>query len=554
MKKYISIFAIAIALIMSACSDNWLNKEPGGSTITENQYQNMEDALRGTLLGIYSSMHQYGGDHDVFGVRAIDMYGDFTCGDMAMSTFSYGWFQTDELLQSYTRRAYLWSFYYNIIRSCNKAINAVDAQLAAKYPNADDIDKNDPAFIKDNAEIFFYYGEILAMRGWCYSNLQKWFCMTPAQIEQNGSTLEEFVSLPIYTEEVTLKDSIIGAPMASAADVYLRAEEDLIQAIDYLDLLEGEGMVRSLKREVNADAARLILAYSYLNKGDYTKAAKYAEEFINTTSCTLLPLSDVLTTGFADANSTNWVWGEDMTVESTTSLASFFGQVDIFSYSYAWAGDVKGIDKNLYEDITGNATGKTGHPWDIRAKWFNNIYNAKKQYQFAPDGKFYSPAVKQANGYKSVPKATEIDRDWLSDDVYMRTELGYLIAAEANCRLGDNAKGAYYLTQITDNRIFVDKDSEYNTWKATLSDNETLLEEIRYNWRVELWGEGFGLQTLRRFGKAVALGDNHKRTDKNMDPNSAANQRKVTFEVPSGEQHYNPYIRNAQTEELVAQR
>lgn len=544
MKKYFSIFAIALALVVSSCSDNWLTQEPGGSSITENQYQNMEDALRGTLLGVYASMHQYGGDHDVFGKRSIDMYSDFTCGDMALAKFSYGWFQTDEMFQSYTRRSYLWSYYYDIIRACNKAINVVDKQLLSLY-REEEIDKNDPAFIKKNAETFFYYGEALAMRGWCYAELQKWFCYTPAQIEEASSTLDEFVSLPIYTEEVTLTDTINGAPMASAADVYLRAEEDLIQAIEYLELTANEGYIRTLKQEVNADVARLILAYSFLNKGDNDKAAKYAEDFINNTSCVLLPTEDVLTTGFADVNSNNWVWGEDITVETTTSLASFFGQVDVFSYSYAWAGDVKGIDANLYKTVT------EGHVWDLRANWFNNLYSSKKQYQYAPDGKFYSPKVKLQNGYNKIPNATAIDRDWLSDDVYMRTELGYMIAAEAYCRKGDNAKAVDYLTAITDNRVIEAKTAEYSAWKSSLTDNATLLEEIRYNWRIEFWGEGFGLQTLRRFGVTVTLGENHKRSDKTLNPNSDSNLRRVTFEVPSGEQYYNPYIRNAQTTELA---
>lgn len=545
MKKYFSILAIALAVVMSSCSSNWLSQEPGGATITEEQYQNMEDVLHGSVLGIYASMHQYGGDHDVFGQRAIDMYGDFTCGDMAMASFSYGWFQTDELLQSYTRRGYLWSYYYSMIRLCNKAINAVDKQFAKEFPG-EEVDKMDEALIKKHPETFFYYAEILAMRGWCYANLQKWFCYTPAQIEEQGSTLDEFASLPIYTEDATVKDTITGAPVSTAADVYYRAEEDLKQAIYYFDLLEAEGMARTLKREMNADVARLTLAYSYLNKADYKNAVKYAKQFTDNTTCTLLSKDELLTTGFAKANN-NWVWGEEMTVESSTSLASFFGQVDVFSYGYAWAGDVKGIDANLYKQVTDN------HPWDKRAKWFNNLYNEKKQYQYAPDGKFYSPTVKQANGYKKIPLATEIDRDWLCDDVYMRTELGYMIAAEAYCHLNHDS-AMIMLLEVTDQRVFDDKNAEYLAWKSTLTDHETLLEEIRYNWRIEFWGEGYGLQTFRRFGKTVQLGDNHKRNEKTLDPANASNLRKITFEVPSSEQYYNPYIRNAQTTELAVQR
>lgn len=537
MKKTLYIIGLTIAVLLSSCSDNWLNQQPGGSTITEEQYQNMDGVLKGSVMGVYAMMYQYG-DHDVFGQRSIDMYGDLTCGDMAMTTQNYGWFYSDELGQSYARRAYLWSYYYDIIRLTNKAINAVHAQVGKE--GLMEVDT-----ILDNAESFFYYAEVLAMRGWAYANLQKWFCYTPEQIITQGYTLDDYMSVPVYTEEVTEADTIIGAPLSSAEDVYRRAESDLKDAIYYFDILENEGMVRTIKHEMNSDVARLTLAYLYLNKGDNENAAKYAEEFINNTTHTLLPYSQLLTTGFADVANNNWVWGQDVSVETTTALGSFFGQVDVFSYSYAWAGDIKGIDELLLKSIKDKK-------WDARQYWFNNIYEATKECQYAPDGKFYSPAAKQKNNYKRKPKAEEIDRDWLCDNVYMRTELAYIIAAEAYCRINDNANAQKYLLAITDQRTLPEKVADYEAWKTSLSDNAVLLEEIRYNWRTEFWGEGFGLQTFRRFGKQVSLGDNHKRSNKTPDPNAESSMRQFTFEIPSGEQYYNPFLRST-TELAVKQ-
>ena len=529
MKKTLYIIGLTIAVLLSSCSDNWLNQQPGGSTITEEQYQNMDGVLKGSVMGVYAMMYQYG-DHDVFGQRSIDMYGDLTCGDMAMTTQNYGWFYSDELGQSYARRAYLWSYYYDIIRLTNKAINAVHAQVGKEGL----MDKDT---ILANAESFFYYAEVLAMRGWAYANLQKWFCYTPDQIVSQGYTLDDYMSVPVYTEEVTEADTIIGAPLSSAGDVYQRAENDLNDAIYYFDILENEGMVRTIKHEMNSDVARLNLAYLYLNKGDNDNAAKYAEEFINNTTHTLLPYSELLTTGFADVTNNNWVWGQDVSVETTTALGSFFGQVDVFSYSYAWAGDIKGIDELLLNSIKDKK-------WDARQYWFNNIYEATKECQYAPDGKFYSPAPKQKNNYTKKPTAEEIDRDWLCDNVYMRTELAYLIAAEAYCRKNDNANAKKYLLAITDQRTMPEKVADYEAWKTTLGDNAVLLEEIRYNWRTEFWGEGFGLQTFRRFGKQVSLGENHKRSNKTPDPNATNTMRQFTFEIPSGEQYYNPFLRS----------
>ena len=122
----------------------------------------------------------------------------------------------------------------------------------------------------------------------------------------------------------------------------------------------------------------------------------------------------------------------------------------------------------------------------------------------------------------------------------MRWELPYLIAAEAACRTNDLTKAHDYLFSITDQRVKDGEAAAYATWKATLVDDVTTLEAIRHNWRIELWGEGYGLQTFRRYGVLVKLGDNHLRSKKEIVPTEA---RIFTFELPTGEKYYNPYIR-----------
>ena len=96
-----------------------------------------------------------------------------------------------------------------------------------------------------------------------------------------------------------------------------------------------------------------------------------------------------------------------------------------------------------------------------------------------------------------------------------------------------------YLFEITDKRVIAGTETEYEAWKAGLTGSDALLAAIKYNWRVELWGEGYGLQTFRRYGEAVALGDNHLRSDKNPNPTTA---RLFTFELPTSELYYNPYL------------
>ena len=521
MKKGLNIVSIAaVALALASCGPDYLNQEPQGSTITQNQYDQKEDATAGSVRGIYTRLYAVS-DHDVFGQRSIDMYGDMLCGDMAMKTRNYGWFSSDELMQTSSgRRSYIWSYYYNIIRLCNKTINALDKQGRPK------LDVTVANLTEAELNNGFYFAEVLAIRGWAYAGLLRYFVSPYADITDIYSEL----AVPIYDESVTLKDDTLGAPRSTVADVYDRLESDLQDAIDYFDTYSV--IERSNKIEINIDVARAILAYAYLNKGDNTNALKYAKAVIDNTSAALLPNSQVLTTGFNNVDNNDWLWGKKVTVDNYGALASFFGQCDIYSYSYASAGDVKGIDANLYKQIQDLS-------WDIREGWFNNYYDAKASnytyYQYAPDGKFYSATSKKLQG----------DRDWLSDDVYMRLELAYLIAAEAACRLTDDETAKSYLFEITDRRV---KDeagaaTTYENWKTALTVHDDIMQAIRYNWRVELWGEGYGLQTFRRFGETVALGENHLRSTKNISP-TMPSARYFTFELPTAEYYYNPFIRS----------
>jgi len=510
MKRIQYLLMVSImAVLGTGCAESYLDQYPSGSTITEEQYLKMDNVIEGTVKGVYPLLYAYGGDHDVFAQRSIDMYGDMLCGDMALNTFNYGWFSTDELGNTYGRRSYFWGYYYGFIRSCNKGINALEKVGLPKL-EYDASKITDEEYQRGN-----YYAQLLSIRGWAYAGLVRTFVLMDAA---DGDK-----AVPIYTEVDTRGDSIIGRPRASVADVYLRIEEDLQTAAQYFEAYSDAERISKI--EMNIDIARVILAYAYLNKGDYTNALKTAKDAIEKGNPTILPQSQVLTTGFNNVDNANWIWGEDVTVENTTSLASFFGQCDIYSYSYASAGDVKGIDQNLYESIK---------EWDIRKLWWNNYAQSGKsgasKFAYAPDGKFYSAKSKEIQG----------DRDWLSDNVYMRWELPYLIAAEAACRNHDVATASGYLFAITDQRVLDGQESAYATWKGTVGDESSLLEAIRYNWRIELWGEGYGLQTFRRFGQTVTLGSNHKRSDKELSPSTP---RLFTFELPTGELYYNPYIR-----------
>ncbi len=556
MKKINSIWVLAGALALGSCASSFLDREPNGSTVTQKQYEKLDNTLEGSMRGIYNLMYEMtSSNHDAFGKRAIDMYGDLLCGDMALTSYSYGWFYTDERGMTYTQRtSTVWSYYYKMLHNTNSVISTVSSQSevlskVAEYglPNAYS-KANLPCVIdattKDTVYTYTenetkeasYYAQALTMRGFVLSQLLQLYTYTTSQLNGDFETL----CLPVYDENNMDKSQ----PLSKISEVYTKLESDLSLAITYFDAFT-ENLTRTSKLEVNADVASGILAYSYLNKGypqgnkygdaykeAYGNALAYAERVINSGAYTILPNNDVWTDGFNDVSSSCWMWGQDVTTETAGGLRSFFGQVDVHSYSYAWAGDTKAIDENLYKAIG---------EYDARRRWFSDGTDGyQSTFKYAPVRKFFSAKCPTSTA------SDDIDREWLSDNVFMRIESMYLIAAEAEYRLGEDDKAIAYLTAITDQRVDTAATAEtaYAAFKSGLN-HANLLSAIELNWRVELWGEGYGLMTFRRIAPETSgdtkrkRGDNHASdAGADIDPNAA----KFIYQIPSGETSYNPNL------------
>lgn len=529
--KYLFV-TIVLGLTLTSCGDSFLTQYPEGGVLLQEQFDKLPDNLKGSIMGIYSKMYEYGGDHDEFGQRAIDMYGDIQSGDMAMKKAGYGWFETYEMGQFYAYAGgYLWSYYYDMLNLINISLIAVEANQKEIIDTMSE-GGTPTAVIQEQG---YYYGQLLTLRGWAYSYLLNYFC---DPMDQLANPKDQELAIPVYTE-VEVKAGTLGTYRSTVAEVYDRIYEDLSLGIELLDFY-GPLNQRGSKLEVDADVARVILAYALLNHGDkddkiyegdtknaYQMALKFASDAINNGKYPIMKQSELTTTGFSNVDAANWMWGEDVTVETTTALASFFGQVDIHTYSYAAAGDTKTIDGNLYDEIVAQA-------WDARVNWFNS---GSVKFPYCPEGKFYNPSTKNETALSKV------DRNWLCDNIFMRIEVAYLIAAEAAWANGDEATAVSYLQQLCSERIIPGKESEFTTWLAGLS-GDALKKAIIYNWRVEMWGEGYGLQTLRRLNKKVTLGKNHlHRANADLDITSDAYEQ-FQCEIPSSETRYNPNLNN----------
>ena len=502
-KFLISTLAIIVAL--SGCSKGWLDTEMTGSVLTQEEYDNLPGTAEGAVLGLYSNLYA-ASDHHYFGQKSIDMATDILSGDMAMTANAYGWFTDCEQQQCASmtagRNSYIWHYYYRIILNANAAIRSF---VALENPTDD-----------QKAAL----AQCLTMRAYCYFNLAHLYSPGLTDTESAdyfiGNTGMDYLCVPIYNENSSVNDTtglVKEQQVASTRAVYDQVLSDLDYAIA---LFDETGFQRSSKLYVNKDIATAYLAYTYLQTAEYDSAYTVAKRVIDAGNFEIMPYEDLTTTGFTDQNDPSWMWALDVSIENTTSLASFWGHMDIHTYSYAFAGALKAMDDALFKTIPES---------DGRIAWFdvNNKY--------IPDWKFYD----KARGVR----ADEIDRRWLNDIVFMRIEEMYLVAAEGAARAGKDAEAKEILKALLAERD--------ETVMATVDgmSNEALLENIYYNWRVELFGEGRALMTFKRFGGVKMRGNNHfYKPGENMQAVDPANPV-LLFIIP-----YSEYVNNQANNEL----
>ncbi len=461
-KMMVATVALA-GLALTSCSEDFLDREPVGDYITEDQLsENMKwnaQVLLGELNGVTSNLirWQTGGTtrQDDFGQKSVDIVHDLMTGDIVYSRGnSYGWFGEDCRLQNATynqnRPSILWRYYYRVINAANFNLDTAGSDIVEP----------------ENAQNKYYFAVAKTIRAYAYFNLVTNFA-------KNYNVSKDKKTLPVYRTQT----DAYGAPQ-TVDSVYNFIFEDLNGAIAAYQNAVAEGVTGDISMP-GLDVAYTIAAYVAIQKGDNAKAFEYAANAIANT--TKQPLAgDDLFFGFNTINNNNWMWGLDITDQNTGGLCTFWGMMDYFTYSYTAAGDFKVINSDLFNQIPDT---------DARKIWFTAF--GTNPANLLPCNKFYDNA--------RVPMG---DATWTNDIHFMRVEEPYMLAAEAAARLGNNDVAKTYLAAVVEGR---DADKAAAIAEMTA---EQLLEEIYFNWRVEFWGEGKSLLTLKRFEKSATRPDN----------------------------------------------
>lgn len=501
MNKILFAALASVTLGLTSCSDDFLDRQPLGGYVDNEQTASASEwnsqILLGSINACSSKMVKWAGgdDQSHFGQKFLDMSGDIMTGDMVKSSNSYGWFtpalnRTNTTISS-SDNDYVFKYCYQLIRTANQVLDDAGS----------DVEEPELAANK------FYWAVAKTTRAYAYMNLINFY--SGAYDEWKDKTC-----VPVYRSQLNQTP----AAKQTVDSIYNLVKMDLNQAIA---AYENSGVSSSDLSMPGVDVARTLLAYAYLNTGAYGKAASLAAQAATNSGHQILPLNQVLTTGFNSVknNANNWMWGIDVTSENTGGLATFWGHMDVYTYSYASVGDFLCINDTLFNQIPKN---------DIRRQWF--IGDAEFQSYFgnvqAPTNKFFDPN-----------RVLQGDAVWTNDVVYMRVEEPVLIAAEAYTRNGDVANGRLWLKKLLSER---DAEGTSGTLADTVNtmDADQLLKALYFNWRVEMWGEGRALMTMRRFHATNLMGQNtYILTDRGK--NISYNDQKIISVIPQSEVNSN---------------
>lgn len=295
------------------------------------------------------------------------------------------------------------------------------------------------------AEKDYIKGQALALRAHSYFYLINFF-------QQTYKGNETKPGVPLYTEPTSE-----GNPRGTVQGVYTQIVKDLKAAEVLL-----QGKTRIHKSHINVNTVQGIIARVALQMEDWTMARDYAK----LSRANIAPMtSSVFTAGFSAIANTEWIWGLEVNVEQATIYASYYSHWDNTAAGYAGLGSYRKITKVLYDQIPDG---------DIRKTLFvaPGAGGSLPVYTFT---KFRKPSASSWNG----------------DYLLMRAGEMYLIEAEASARLG-GAGEANALAVL--NTLVKARNPAYN-FTGTGTD---LINEILLQRRIELFGEGFSLNDIKR--------------------------------------------------------
>ena len=473
-----SRYTILLAAAALSCSQMDELEPQGGITLSQ-QLQDINSVIPSRADASFNGMFTKlgspdsaigSGRPDDFGFIMIAFSNDIEAADVVLANSGYNWFSVCGALTSrnadYANPYIRYAAPYNTIASAN--------QILKSYPSDTDV-----------PEIRHKLAQAHAVRAFAYLNLAPYFQFG------YGADAGDLPCVPLVTEKTT---DFANNPRASVADIYDLIISDLTYAIDNLRDYE-----RTDKSRIDRQTAYGLRARAYLNMEEWVLAASDAAA----ASIGYYPasLEEVSRPSFFDIGEHNWIWGYDMTAD--------IAMKNPYATSSAWirsfSGDGYSAGTQVYACINNLLYDKISET-DVRKGWWvddslesplleNVTWNGVSGNSVASleiDGikMAFLPYTNVKFGMNGVG-GTLNDDDW----PLMRVEEMILIQAEGLARSGSEAQGKALLEDFV--RTYRDP-----AYSADAS-GRSLADEIWFQRRIELWGEGFSNSDTRRLGKPL---------------------------------------------------
>jgi starch-binding outer membrane protein, SusD/RagB family len=456
MKNRFLIGLVAVlSMFATSCENTYLDTAPTASVDAASAYATTKNAAA-AINGIYRALIlRYQGSQGHSGHPAMMIILDHMGEDVIIGTTAASWHVGETRWTAHrsdsnvmTRVPY--EMYYRVIGNANIAIASIDNAVGLQAE-------------KDQVK-----GEALALRGWAYFNLiQMYGKRYDAAAKPNAQ-----LGVPLVLTPTTE-----GLPRATVEEVYTQINKDLVQASTLLKSARG------FKSHINLEVTKGILARVALTQQNWADAAKYAAEA--RTGFALMSETQYQD-GFQDISNPEWMWGFDHLEDQSEFFGGYHSYISCNYNSTVIRTYPKVINSLLYNQIPAT---------DVRAKMWVKAPTAANSV--VPPGGVRVAYLNQKFRLPGTPSTSA-----MGDVPYMRAAEMYLIEAEAKAKLGQDANAAKLLFDLVSKR-----DAAY---KLSTSTGAKLLEEIYFNRRVELWGEGFRFFDLKRLNQPLNRnGANH---------------------------------------------
>ena len=501
MKQYkISLFALAAALLTTACNDMDEQYLEGGS-ITPEQLLAANVAVPSrvdaSFVGMYGYMWAGGSGRVITTQNRADDFGmimshislSLEGADAFGSDNGYNWFSTaseySDRDPNYANPFIRYTTPYRQAGVANGLINSL-GDILASAPG-DTVTRNK-------------LGQAYAIRAFDYLSLAPYFA-------GNYAGHKNDLCIPMLSTDENFDAT--NNPRATVEKVYEQIISDLDNAIEYL-----KGYKRNItaedasqKQYIDRNVAFGLRARANLFMENWQAAADDADSAM--VGYTPASMKDVSVPAFCNLKEKNWMWGVLITEDQASNnwarnpsawVSAFSGEgyapattnvpcINVLLYNKIPVTDVRKqwwLDATLHSDAWANLvwtdpkTGKSAKGDDI-AKFTDKEGN---KVEFLP---YTSIKFAQKGGVAN----TVNNNDW----PLMRVEEMILIKAEGLAKAGNEADARTTLENFVKNF----RDPSY----SSTAGGRTLADEIWYQRRVELWMEGFDVADARRLNKPI---------------------------------------------------